>query len=87
MSYPLANDKGVVEKYTVQYCEDPALPKPSRYSERPYGRFGAFFKTTLEADKPLTLRYQLNITRGDSPAPETLQAWYTDFTPSLKPTK
>jgi hypothetical protein len=87
MSYPLANDKGVVEKYTVQYCEDPALPKPSRYSERPYGRFGAFFKTTLEADKPLTLRYQLNITRGDSPAPETLQAWYKEFTQSLQPAK
>jgi len=71
------------QEYTVQYCEDPALPKPSRYSERPYGRFGAFFKTQLEADKPLLLKYRLNVTAGTPPTRETLQGEYEAFKKSL----
>jgi hypothetical protein len=51
MTYPIDRDV-----YTVEYFEDPSLPKPSRYSERPYGRFGAFFKTAIEQDHPLKMR-------------------------------
>ena len=71
------------QRYTVQYCEDPALPKPSRYSERPYGRFGAFFKSQLEAEKPLVLKYRLNITSGAPPSREALQEQYETFKKSL----
>lgn len=79
LTYPLG-----AERYTVQYCEDPSLPKPSRYSERPYGRFGAFFQTTLETDKPLTLRYRVNVSRGASPARQMLQKRYDEFVEHLK---
>lgn len=79
MSYPIGN-----ERYTVQYCEDPSLPKPSRFSERPYGRFGAFFKAELDTDKPLTLRYRFLITPGNTPSREVLQKRYDEFVKSLK---
>jgi len=54
-------------RYTVAYFEDPALPKPSMFSERPYGRFGAYFKATVTPDKPLTMRYRLMVTSGTAP--------------------
>jgi hypothetical protein len=79
MTYEL-NDK----RYNIQYCEDPALPKPSRYSERPYGRFGAFFKTTLETDKPLVLRYRVYVTTGETPTREACQSRYEEFAAGLK---
>jgi hypothetical protein len=79
LNYPLGENQ-----YTVQYCENPSLPKPSRYSERPYGRFGAFFQTTLEADKPLELVYRVNVTRGETPSRETLQKRYDAFVADRK---
>lgn len=82
MTYELKGDK-----YTVEYLEDPALPKPSLYSERPYGRFGAFFKTTLSADKPLTMRYRLIIRRGAVPTRDQIQADYDAFAAQLKEAK
>lgn len=69
--------------YTVTYFEDPSLPKPSRFSERPYGRFGAYFQTTLEPDKPLTMRYRLIVTSGKPPAQEAIQAQYDQFVAEL----
>ena len=70
-------------QYTVEYFEDPSLPKPSRYSERPYGRFGAFFKTTLEPDKPFELRYRLHVTSGPPPSREVIQKRYDEFVAEL----
>jgi hypothetical protein len=72
-------------RYTVAYFEDPSLPKPSRYSERPYGRFGAFFKTTLEPERPLTLRYRLEIHEGVSPSRDALQERYDGWVRTLTP--
>lgn len=71
-------------RYTIEYFEDPGLPKPSKYSERPYGRFGAFFKTTLTADKPLTMRYRVLVTTGPAPSREQIQARYDAFVAELK---
>lgn len=79
MSYPVDG-----QTYTVQYCEDPSLPKPSRYSERPYGRFGAFFKTELTPEKPFEMRYRFVITAGQIPSREVLQQRYDTFVKSLK---
>ena len=79
MTYPLGD-----QKYTVEYFEDPSLPKPSLYSERPYGRFGAFFKTKIEPDRPLTMRYRVNVTVGDPPTVEAIQQRYDSFAKSLK---
>lgn len=78
MTYPLGD-----ERYTVEYFEDPSLPKPSLYSERPYGRFGAFFKTTLEPDEPLTMRYRLIVSRGAAPERDEIDERYTQFTSEL----
>jgi hypothetical protein len=79
MTYPL---EGV--PYTVEYFEAPSLPKPSRFSERPYGRFGAFFKTTIEPDHPLQMKYRLRVTSGPAPSQEQIQARYEAFVAELK---
>ena len=78
MTYPLGD-----ERYTVEYFEDPSLPKPSLYSERPYGRFGAFFKTTLKPEEPLTMRYRLVVSRGPAPERDEIDERYTRFTNQL----
>lgn len=72
------------KRYTVEYFEDPALPKPSLFSERPYGRFGAFFKTTLTPEKPLAMRYRVNVVAGEPPAREAIQKRFEAFTADLK---
>lgn len=71
------------ERYTIEYFEDPSLPKPSRYSERPYGRFGAFFKTTLEPDQPLTMRYRVIVSTGETPSQPAVQQRYEAFVNDL----
>ena len=70
-------------RYTVAYFEDPALPKPSMFSERPYGRFGAYFKATVTPDKPLTMRYRLIVTSGMAPPRDAIQAQYDRFVTDL----
>jgi hypothetical protein len=75
------------QRYNVEYFEDPSLPKPSLFSERPYGRFGAFFKTQLEPEKPLVMRYRINITPGDTPSREAIQKRFDSFTAELKSAK
>lgn len=71
-------------RYTTEYFEAPSLPKPSLFSERPYGRFGAFFKTKLTPDKPLTMRYQVNILAGDPPSRDVVQKRFDTFAKGLK---
>lgn len=72
------------KRYNVEYFEDPSLPKPSLFSERPYGRFGAFWKTKLEPEKPLTMRYRVNVTPGETPSRGTIQHRFDEFAASLK---
>ncbi|REJ85990.1 MAG: hypothetical protein DWQ34_27120 [Planctomycetota bacterium] len=67
------------ERFTAEYFEDPSMPSPSRYSERPYGRFGAFFTTTVTEDEPLEMRYRVNVTAGDPPTQEAIQARYDAY--------
>jgi hypothetical protein len=71
------------KRYTVTYFEDRALPKPSKFSERPYGRFGAFFKTTLTPEHPLTMRYRLIVTAGSPPDRDAIQSEYDNFVADL----
>jgi len=73
------------KRYTVEYFADPDLPKPARYSERPYGRFGAYFKTTLTVADPLEMRYRVNVTTGTAPGRAQIQKRYDAFLESLKP--
>lgn len=68
--------------YTVEYFDNPSLPKPALFSERPYGRFGTFFKTTLAADKPLEMKYRVIVSVG-KPTVEEIQARSDAFVKSL----
>lgn len=52
-------------RYTILYLDHPANPKPARYSERDYGRFGSDFVTDVTADKPLLVRYRFWIQEGE----------------------
>ncbi len=74
-------------RYTFEYFEDPQTPKPSRYSERPYGRFGAFFSTQFTEDKPLLARYRVIVTEGETPSQEKIQQRYDEFLNDLSKEK
>ena len=78
MTYEIAG-----QPYTIQYFEDPSLPKPSLFSERPYGRFGAFFKTRVSPEKPLTMRYRILVTASSPPPRDAIQQNYAKFTEEL----
>lgn len=71
-------------RFNVEYFEDPSVPHPSRYSERPYGRFGAFFKTKFDAENPLEMRYRLIITAGKTSKRSAIQKRYATFLSELK---
>jgi hypothetical protein len=79
MTYPLHG-----KQYTVAYFEAPGQPTPSLYSERPYGRFGAFYKATLDEDSPLKMRYRLLVFEGETPTQEELAARYDALKQQLK---
>jgi hypothetical protein len=71
------------QRYTVEYFDNPNLPKPSLFSERPYGRFGTFFKKTLKADTPLEMKYRVIVGRG-KPSVDDVQSRYDAFLNALK---
>lgn len=52
-------------RYTAVYLDHPKNPKPARYSERDYGRFGSYFAADVEPDKPLTVNYRLWLQEGE----------------------
>lgn len=78
MTYPIGD-----QRFTVEYFDNPNLPKPALFSERPYGRFGTYFKTQLAADKPLELKYRLVISTGETPAVDAIQKRYDQFARDL----
>ncbi len=45
--------------HLLVHMDHPENPRPTVYSGRDYGRFGAFFVTRLDEDKPLRLRYRI----------------------------
>ena len=53
------------ERYTTVYLDHPGNPKPARYSERDYGRFGSYFVAPATADKPVEVNYRLVIQKGE----------------------
>lgn len=53
------------ERYSVAYLDSPDNPKPARYSERDYGRFGSYFATDVTKEKPLVVNYRLVIRKGE----------------------
>jgi hypothetical protein len=53
------------KRYTVLYLDHPSNPKPSRYSERAYGRFGSYFVADVTEDLPLNVKYRVWIQPGE----------------------
>ena len=68
----------------MEYLEDPSVPEPSRYSERPYGRFGAFFDTKFDESKPLEMKYRVIVSEGKTPTQAEVQKHYDEFVSTLK---
>lgn len=56
------------KRYTVVYLDRPQNPKPARFSERDYGRFGSYFVAEATAEKPLEVAYRLVISEGERTA-------------------
>ncbi len=79
MNFPVGE-----QRFTVEYFDNPNLPKPALFSERPYGRFGTFFKTKVAADKPLELKYRLIVSAGEAPTVAAIQKRYDQFVNDLK---
>ena len=53
------------KRYTVLYLDHPSNPKPARYSERAYGRFGSYFVADVTEDMPLNVKYRVWIQPGE----------------------
>jgi hypothetical protein len=68
--------------YNVQHMSDSANPNADAvYSAyRDYGRFGEFFKHTIDAGQTLKLRYRIRVSEGQLPDREILAKQYTAFT-------
>ncbi|QDT72242.1 DUF6807 family protein [Lacipirellula limnantheis] len=53
------------QRFTVLYLDHPSNPKPARYSERDYGRFGSYFVADVTKDEPLDVKYRLWVQPGE----------------------
>lgn len=53
------------KRYTILYIDHPDNPKPARYSERDYGRFGSYFVADVTAEKPLDVKYRVWVQEGE----------------------
>ncbi len=64
--------------YTIAYLDSPKNPKPARFSERDYGRFGSYFVSKATPEEPLTVNYRLIIRMGEM-TPEEIAKWSKEF--------
>jgi hypothetical protein len=65
-------------RYTVLYLDHPQNPKPARYSEREYGRFGSYFVADVTKENPLEVNYCLWVQPGEMTV-DQCEAFYNDF--------
>ena len=66
------------QRYTVLYMDAPDNPRPARYSERDYGRFGSYFVRDVTAERPLDVRYRVWVQAGEMTV-DQCQAKYGEF--------
>ncbi|MSR29968.1 MAG: hypothetical protein EXR99_00545 [Gemmataceae bacterium] len=52
------------KRRSAVYLDHPSNPKESRFSERPYGRFGSYFEYEITPEKPLRLQYRVWLQDG-----------------------
>ena len=65
-------------RYTAVYLDHPSNPKEARYSERTYGRFGAYFVYELDEGKCLEANYRIWLQPGEMTV-EEVSALSADF--------
>lgn len=65
-------------RYTVANLDRAENPKPARFSERDYGRFGSYFEYEVTAEKPLQLNYRIWVIDGETTG-EAIAALAKDF--------
>jgi hypothetical protein len=53
------------QRYTAAYLDRPQNPKPARFSERDYGRFGSYFAHNVDEKTPLDVNYRLWLQTGE----------------------
>ncbi len=74
------------QDYSVVYLNHPANPKEARISAyRDYGRFGAFFKTSVKKDEVLTVKARFLIVKGAMPAVDVIQQAWNDYAGKNEP--
>jgi len=61
------------QRYTCCYLDSPDNPKPARFSERDYGRFGSYFAAEISKDEPLDLNYRIWLQPGEMEVAEVKQ--------------
>jgi hypothetical protein len=57
-------DESQVDRFTVCYLDSPNNPKPARFSERDYGRFGSYFEYDLKPEESFSVNYRVWIQEG-----------------------
>ena len=68
------------KRFSVVYLNHPGNPKDARVSAyRNYGRFGAFFKTTIPAGETATFRARILVQTGELPTPDAIQKLWNDY--------
>jgi hypothetical protein len=74
------------QRYSVVYLNHPENPKETAVSAyRDYGRFGAFFKTTIPAGGNQVIRVRFLISAGEMPPVEIIQGAWNDFAGANEP--
>lgn len=74
------------QEYSVVYLNHPGNPQGARISAyRDYGRFGAFFKTSVKKDETFTLKARFLIVKGAMPAAAIIQQAWNDYTGRNEP--
>lgn len=53
-----------VDRFTICYLDSPGNPKPSRFSERDYGRFGSYFEHDLNPADSFSVNYRIWVQKG-----------------------
>ena len=67
-------------RYSVQHLNHPDNPEPAVYSAyRDYGRFGAFFKDTINDGETSELTYRICVVDGEMPGRQELTSRYAAF--------
>jgi hypothetical protein len=66
------------KRYTVVYLDHFGNPKPARYSERDYARFGSYFVADATKEKPLEVKYRIWVQPGEMTVKQC-EALYSQF--------